>query len=90
MPMPFTEEVDNLSQLPEEFIMQLNLQENQDSKNQFSYVKLLLQLMQWEEYIQFSIKEEVLLVKKNKLQELHLILSELSYQSVNHSDLPLL
>jgi len=87
--MPSTEEVVNLSQLPEEYIMPLNLQPNQDYKNPFSYVKSQPLLMPWEVYIQFSIKEEVLLMKKNKSPELHLIASRPSFQYLNPSDSPL-
>jgi hypothetical protein len=88
MLMLSTEEVVKLFQLQEESIMLLNLLHNQDYKNQFSLLKLLVQLMLWEEYIQFSIKKEVLLMKKNKLLVPHLTLLEHSYLSVNLLDLP--
>jgi hypothetical protein len=60
MLMLFIEEVVKLFQQQEEFIMQLNLLHNQDYKNQFSFAKLHVLLMLWEEYIQFLIKEEEL------------------------------
>lgn len=87
--MPSTEEEVKLFQPPEESIMLLKWLLNQDYKNQSSNVKLPVLLMLWEEFTQFSIKEEVSLMKKNKSLVPHLISSELSYLSQNHSDLPL-
>lgn len=87
--MPSTEEVVKSFQPPEESIMLLKWPHNQDYKNLFSSVKLLVQLMPWEEFIQSSIKEEVLSTKKNKSLVPHLTSSELIYLSQNLSDSPL-
>jgi len=71
MLMPSTEEVDKSSQLPEESSMPLFSLPNQDSKNQYSYAKSKPPMMLWEESINALPKEEVLLLEKNQLTELH-------------------
>jgi len=90
MLMLFIEEVVNLSLLLEESIMVVNWLLAHLSKNLFSKLKLLHHPILWEESIMFSIKEEVLLSKKNKFKELQLTLLEPIYLLLNLSDLPLL
>lgn len=71
MLMLFTEVVDKLSQLQEEYSTLLNSLLNQDSKNQSSCVKSKPQMMPWEVSIKLLPKEEVLLWEKNQCKELH-------------------
>jgi hypothetical protein len=85
MLMLSTEEVVKLSQPQEESIMVVNLQLNHLSKNPSLLLKLLLPLIVWEESIMFSIKEEVLLLKKNKSKEPLPISLEPTYPSLNLS-----
>jgi hypothetical protein len=90
MLMLFIEEVVNLFLPLEESIMVVNWLLAHLYKNLFSKLKLPLHLILWEESIMFSIKEEVLLSKKNKSKELQLTLLEPTYLSLNLSDSPLL
>jgi len=85
MLMPSTEEVVKLSPPLESSTMLVNLLLNQPFKNLFSLLKLLLQLMLWVVFITVLTPEEVLLMRRNKLQELHSTSSELIYLSLNHS-----
>ncbi len=71
MLMPSTEEVVKLSPPLESSTMLVNLLLNQPFKNLFSLLKLLLQLMLWVVFITVLTPEEVLLMRRNKLQELH-------------------
>lgn len=87
--MPSTEEVVKSSQQPEDFIMHVNWQLNQDFKNQSFWLKSQSQMMQLVVFITVWIQEEELLLKKNKLLVLHSQLSELISQSLNLSVSPL-
>lgn len=71
MLMPSTEEVVKLFPPLESSIMLVNSPLNQPFKNLFSLLKLLLQLMLWVVFIIVLTPEEVLLMRRNKLQELH-------------------
>jgi hypothetical protein len=61
---------DKSSQLPEDYIMLVNLPEHQDYKNLYLHVKLLVLKTLWEVYTPVSIKEEVKLSKKKLSKEL--------------------
>lgn len=88
IPMLSIEEVVKSSPLPEESIMLVNWALALHSKNLFSRLKSLLLLTVWEEFTIFSIKEEVLFKKKNKLLEPPVTSSEPIYPSLNLSDSP--
>jgi len=81
-----TEEVVKSSPPLEESIMVVNLPLPHLSKNPSFWLKLPLPLTVWEESIMFSIKEEVLLSKKNKSKEPPPISLEPTYPSLNLSD----
>jgi len=87
--MLFTEEVVNLFPPLEESIMVVNLLLPLLFKNPSFWLKLPLPLIVWEEFIMFSIKEEVSLLKKNKSKEPPPISLELTCLSQNLSDSPL-
>jgi len=86
--MPSIEEPVKLSVPPEEFIMLANLPLVQDYKNLSLKLKLPVQLKLWEEYIQYSIKEEDKSSWKNQSKELQCPYLDVTFLSPNLSDLP--
>jgi len=88
MLMPSTEVVDKSSPLPEESTTLLSWLPNQDSKNPSSCVKSKHLMMLWEVSINALPQEEVSLLEKSQLMELHSLSLELTCQSLSHSGSP--
>ena len=89
MPIPFTEVLVKFSPLLEDSSTLVNLPLNLDSKNLSSRLKLLLLKMLWVVFTTVSIKEEVLLKKKNKSLVPPCLFLNASYLSLNLSVSPL-
>jgi len=85
-PMPSTEEEVKLFPPLEDCITLANLPLNPDFKSLFSSLKSPHQWWLWVVFIIVSIREEVLLTKKNKFKVLPSTWSDASYQSLNLSD----